>query len=412
MWEEMALRHILPRLPSKSLMRFNCVRKSWYTLINNPTFVENHLSNSMHNKLSTCILFNRFVQSYPNPSEKELAFSFLYLRNDYDDAEHNVNFVVEDIKFPLSSGQYIGLEVTESLYITGHCDGIVCLRDYCSGNLVLCNPAIKEIKLLPKSGLPDWWACAVGFGYDPKSKDYKVSRIATYQADIYGDGLIYPPRVEIYTLITDSWREIKNNSLETEATVFFPDSFQIYFQGICYWVGFEQPKLSVEYEDEEQKPMVILFDTGDEIFHNLLFPDSFYMYEEGSSYGYEMSYIMYTDLRIILWNGFIALFGFNRFSAFPDSYGVWVLDDFDGAKGSWTKHLTLEPLVGIKRVLEFWKSDKILMVTEDGDIVSYNLATEKNKNLLMNSPSDFETIVYVNSLVPITGGIKLESADI
>ncbi|CAL2269098.1 unnamed protein product [Prunus armeniaca] len=409
MWQEMALRHILPRLPSKSLIRFKCVRKSWYTLINNPTFVENHLSNSMQSRLSTCVLFSRFVQSDANSDEKELAFSFLYLRNDYDDDEHNVNFVVEDIKFPLSSGRFIGLEDVESPSILGHCNGIVCLSP-CSDNLVLCNPAIKEIKLLPKSGLPDWWGCAVGFGYDPKSKDYKVSRIASYQAEI--DGLIPPPRVEIYTLSTDSWREIKNNSLETDTTCFFPDYFQMYFQGICYWVGYEQPKQSVEYEDEEQKPMVIFFDTGDEIFHNILFPDSFYMYEEGSSYAYEMSYLMYCDLRIILWNGSIALFGFNRFSVFPDSYGVWVLDDFDGAKGSWTKHFTFEPLMGIKRVLEFWRSDEILMVTEDGDTVSYNLATEKLKNLPMNSLSDFETIVYVNSLVSITRGNKLESVDI
>nr|QDB64795.1 S locus F-box protein 1 [Prunus dulcis] len=409
MWEEMALRHILPRLPSKSLMRFKCVRKSWYTLINNPTFVENHLSNSMQSKLSTCVLFSRFVQSDANSDEKELAFSFIYLRNDYDDAEHNVNFVVEDIKFPLSSGRFIGLEDVESPSILGHCNGIVCLSP-CSDNLVLCNPSIKEIKLLPKSGLPDWWGCALGFGYDPKSKNYKVSRIASYQAEI--DGLIPPPRVEIYTLSTDSWREIKNNCLETDTTCFFPDYFQMYFQGICYWVGYDQPKQSVEYEDEEQKPMVILFDTGDEIFHNILLPDSFYMYEEGSAYAYEMSYIMYSDLRIILWNGSVALFGFNPCSALPESYGVWVLDGFDGAKGSWTKHLTFEPLIGIKRVLEFWKSDEILMVTENGHVVSYNLETEKLKNLPMNNPSDFETIVYVNSLVPITGGNKLENVDI
>ncbi|BFG36888.1 hypothetical protein CerSpe_231620 [Prunus speciosa] len=408
----MTFRRILPRLPSKSLMRFKCVRKSWYTVINNPTFVENHLSNSMHNKLSTCVLFSRFVQSDTNPSEKELAFSFLYLRNDYDDTENNVNFVVEDINFPLSSGQYIALEVIESPYIIGHCHGIICLNDS-SGNLFLCNPAIKEIKLLPKSGLPDWWGCAVGIGYDPKSKDYKVSRIASYRAEVYGDGLIlFPPRVEIYTFSTDSWREIKNNSLVTEAAVLFPDYFQMYFQGICYWVGYEQPKQYGFYDDEEQKPMVILFDTGDEIFHYILFPDSFYMYEEGSSYAYEMSYIMYTDLRIILWNGSIALFGFNRFSVFPDSYGVWVLDGFDGAKGSWTKHLTFEPLGGIKRVLEFWKTDEILMVTEHGDIVSYNLETEKLKDLPINIPSEFETIMYANSLVPITRGNKLEGVDI
>ncbi|VVA41387.1 PREDICTED: F-box/kelch-repeat [Prunus dulcis] len=398
----MALR-ILPRLPSKSLMRFKCVRKSWYTVINNPMFVETHLSNSMNNKLSTCVLFNRSVHSNANTGGKDFGLSFLYLHNDYDDSEHNINSVVEDIKFPLSTVQFIGLEVIESLNIRAHCNGIVYLCDDAGNNHVLCNPAIKELKLLPKSCLPNWRYCNVGIGYDPKSKDYKVHRIAYYGGDVFVEALeMFPPRVEIYTFCTDSWSEMKNNSLETDATFFWPVDFQMYFKGICYWVGYEQPKqFNSPYdplEDDEKKPMVILFDTGDEVFHNIVFPDSISMYE-GSPHCYDMC----CDMRIILWNGFIALFGINRFSALPESYEVWVLDDFDGAKGSWTNHFTFEPVMDIKRVLEFWKSDEILMVTQDGDIVSYSLETEKLKNLPMNNLSDFETIVYVNSLVPITG---------
>ncbi|KAI5326384.1 hypothetical protein L3X38_035458 [Prunus dulcis] len=119
------------------------------------------------------------------------------------------------------------------------------------------------------------------------------------------------------------------------------------------------------------------------------------------------------NIRIVkhrLWVPWARLTRFGKFDcpvdrvspeAIPSSELVWVLDDFYGAEGSWTKHLTFEPLVGIKRVLEFWKSEEILMVTEYGDIVSYNLETEKLKNLPRNSPSDFETSAYVNSLVTI-----------
>ncbi|CAL9003329.1 unnamed protein product, partial [Prunus brigantina] len=326
MSEEIVFR-ILPRLPSKSLMRFKCVHKSWYTVINNPMFVESHLSNSMHNKLSTCILFNRFVQS-----EKELRFSFLYLYNDYNDEdEHNVNSFVEDIKFPLCTGQFIGLEDIESLYIVAHCNGMVCLWDR-NDNIVLCNPAIKELKLLPKSCLPQMVQFGVGIGYDPKIKDYKIHKIS-YDEEIYGDRLvIFPPR----------------------------------------------------------KTMVFLFDTSDEVFHNILLPDC--LYEPTEEYRYDMS--------ILLWNESVALFGLDSPDAYA-AYGIWVMDDFEGAKGSWTRHLTFKILVDVKRSLKLWKSDEILVVTTSEDIVSYNLGTEKPRILPMHmeNPCILQNIVYVNSFV-------------
>lgn len=42
-----------------------------------------------------------------------------------------------------------------NIQISGHfCDGIICLYDLLREDcVVLCNPAIKEFKLLPKSGL-------------------------------------------------------------------------------------------------------------------------------------------------------------------------------------------------------------------------------------------------------------------
>ncbi|TQD90885.1 hypothetical protein C1H46_023564 [Malus baccata] len=46
---------ILPRLPSKSLMRFKCVCKSWSSLIRNPSFADIH--QSFHrNKLTNLLL--------------------------------------------------------------------------------------------------------------------------------------------------------------------------------------------------------------------------------------------------------------------------------------------------------------------------------------------------------------------
>ncbi|PON71384.1 F-box domain containing protein [Trema orientale] len=41
---------ILSKLPIKSLKRFNCVCKSWYSLISSPTFVAMHFNNKNRHK--------------------------------------------------------------------------------------------------------------------------------------------------------------------------------------------------------------------------------------------------------------------------------------------------------------------------------------------------------------------------
>lgn len=398
---------ILSRLPPRSLMRFKCVRKAWYTLINNPKFASMHLYNSIHKSLSTCIFFKRFVLKDPNTDEKELVFSLLNICNENDgDDEHIItHYIAEDINVPHSMGlktrgQFIGLEVLQSVSIIGHCDGIICLADS-SNNVVLCNPSIKEFKLLPqpclKKGIDQ---CTVGFGYDHKSKDYKVHRVVSYGEDMYDEQrlVIYPPGVEIYTLSSDSWREIGADYLETETTIFWPECFHVYLKGICYWLGHEQQKDFMSYfdrPDEDNRQVVILFDTVDEVFHNVLFPHTLYE-----------PYAGLFDVHLILWKeSSVALFGSHRIGAGLDSYGLWVLDDFGGVKDSWTKLLAFEPIVGIERSLEFWKSDEILMVATDGSIVSYNLGTDQLREISIHSmhPSYSETVVCVNSLVSITG---------
>ncbi|CAN6724600.1 unnamed protein product [Malus baccata var. baccata] len=121
---------ILARLPPKSLMRFKCVRKSWYVLFNNPHFVAEHLRlyNDQPSSSSTCILFKRSVLSTTEFNNEELVFSFLSLRNGKDsDVDHNPNCTVEDLHFPhsmglKSRGQFIelpGQELGESVSIVG-----------------------------------------------------------------------------------------------------------------------------------------------------------------------------------------------------------------------------------------------------------------------------------------------------
>nr|XP_011466174.1 PREDICTED: F-box/kelch-repeat protein At3g06240-like [Fragaria vesca subsp. vesca] len=396
--EEMVV-PILTRLSPKSLMRFKCVHKSWYNLINNPSFVDKHIMTSDRNNHSTSILCKRFILKDVSSEEKEIVYSLITFYNDNSGDEH---ITVEDIDIPSSMGvstrgQFVGNELEAVFRIDkGHCQGLICLSD--AWNTILWNPATKEFKVLPQSCIPDANMNCVGFGYDPKSKDYKV--VSIRQDELGNEDariVIYPPRVEVYTLGTDSWREIKTYNLEREVTNLWPESFQLYYKGFCYWIGREQRKefLSqyaiVEGEDEWVRYMITFFDTTNEVFDHILLPNCLYQQEE-----------QFSDMHVIVWKETTALFGSYRIGG-PDAYGLWVMDNLGCVEVSWTKHVTLEVVEGIKKDLEFWKSDEILMIATDGRIASYNISTKKINYLSIDSiyPEYSEAVVCLNSIVSI-----------
>ncbi|KAM5560999.1 hypothetical protein ABKV19_021889 [Rosa sericea] len=118
--------------------------------------------------------------------------------------------------------------------------------------------------------------------------------------------------------------------------------------------------------------------------------------------------------RLLVWNESIALFGLqNATSQNGASFGIWVMDEFDGPKSPWTRHISFELT---EKPLAFLKSDEILMAdTRDtsGRIFLYNLSTKKLKYLPIQSvQNDSAAVVYDNySIVSILGGNKLENKD-
>ena len=203
-----ALRHlpeevmieILSRLPPESLLRFKTVRKSWYALINDPKFATIYFSNSPHQQKH--ILVKRLVTK--NSGKQESIFSFLNFPLPFDGS-----VPVYDVDLPYD-------EDLRYSHICGHSHGLLCLNDL-GTDIFLCNPATREFRKLPPSILlltepptePDGYDSstnAIGFGYDSKSKDFKVVRVVDFME---GACHFYPSRVEIYDLSKDRWREIE-----------------------------------------------------------------------------------------------------------------------------------------------------------------------------------------------------------
>lgn len=389
--EEMVVQ-ILSRLPPKSLMRFRCVHKSWYNFINDPNFVDVHLSKSIDNrfssKTSTCVLFKRCVL---NNEANHILLSLVDLSNDNDDVQIQSNSI-RDLNLNNVPPLSVGLR-HDCLDIAGHCHGIICLTDF-SENVFLCNPALKQLKLLPKSCLRlpqpppktlnrlQSTGVAVGFGYDSRARVYKVVRIVMHFEGFWI--LFFPHMAEVYTMSSNSWREIKTDIPST--VVWSSSSSQIYFKGVYYWFALELDKETLD----ENKKVMLSFDMDDELFFHTPVPDSLQDSEE--NYG-----------SLGVWNESIALFSYHVESGVSKFIDIWVMDGFCGTKGCWTKHLTIEPIAGIGMPLTFWNSDELLLVATDGYVVSHNFDTKVLRNLPIHGVlfEHFQAVLYTSSLISV-----------
>ncbi|XP_050135722.1 F-box/kelch-repeat protein At3g06240-like isoform X2 [Malus sylvestris] len=379
---------ILSRLPPKSLMRFKCIRKSWCTLINSPCFVAKHLSDSVDNKLSssTCILLN-CSQAHVCSEEswkQGVLWSVINLSIDGDELHYDI----EDLtNAPFLKDDHHEVE------IHGYCDGIVCVT--VDENFFLCNPATGEFRQLPDSclllplpGVKEKFGLettlkGLGFGYDCKAKEYKVVRIIENYDCEYSDGeetyiehTALPHTAEVYTTTANSWKEIKINISSKILSLYsYPYSCSVYLKGFCYWLS---------SDDEEY---ICSFNLGDEIFDRIELPsrresgfklDGIFLYNESITY-YCTSYEERSRL-----------------------FEIWVMDNYDGVKSSWTKHLTAGPFKGIEFPLTLRKHDELLMIASDGRATSYNSSTRNLKYLHIPVIIYRNRVIdYAKSIVPV-----------
>ena len=97
-------------------------------------------------------------------------------------------------------------------------------------------------------------------------------------------------------------------------------------------------------------------------------------------------------------NGFIAMV---IYSSMSDNLGfdIWVLLEF-GVKESWTKLITIDPLLDLKRPLLFWKSGQIFMENTKGQLVLYDPFTQATKNVQLDGHKG--SVRVVQSILPLS----------
>ena len=120
-------------------------------------------------------------------------YKLIHEDNDNNDSSSEQ---IQDLKLPLRSSRLSYFQ------LVGSANGLFCL--YEENRCILWNPCIRKFITLPNPSVTAEFFCYLAFGFDSRTNDYKVVRIA-YKSDTRYEGA-KPPLVEVYSVSEGSWR--------------------------------------------------------------------------------------------------------------------------------------------------------------------------------------------------------------
>uniref|UniRef100_A0A2N9IQT9 F-box domain-containing protein n=1 Tax=Fagus sylvatica TaxID=28930 RepID=A0A2N9IQT9_FAGSY len=287
---------ILTLLPVKLLMRLRCVSKSFNSIITNPVFINSHLdrgkkplSNNNHGYL-------QYMPVTADRAFKEL--STLVYNTDRTFTQ------ISRFQIPFSNGL-----VPKVDRIAGFCNGIFLLLSYDDTVLYLWNPSIRKSKKLLPSTIGRNQLFTLGFAYHSQNNDFKILRIVCHKGCW--------PMAEVYTLSTDSWREVVvpvDYLFRSFSQSNLSRSFSFFFNGALHKVV-----------DCVKPGFILSFDVNDETFCKMMLPQH-YLDE------FEEPFEQLAEFK-----GLLALFVFNNdVYDFDRISHIWVMREY-GVFESWTK---------------------------------------------------------------------------
>lgn len=353
------VQEILLRLPVKTLLRFKCVSKHWYALIESCSFANEHYGHESNQE--------RLLVRHYDPNESRYTFA-LY---------------VDETCSRYEEPNYLQLPNTVD-DLMGPVNGIFCVLGLSRG-MGLLNPAVRQFKPLPECHLNvQPHLCSVdnvfGFGLDPITGDFKLVEIEYFwdeDRDIQHDC----PLVSIYNSGNDSWRHFEDVGLDSSTYCANRSLCNTFLDGYYYWL--------MEFENADIAA-VLAFNMNTEVFEELEVPCSVKSKKKG-----DLS--LYGDSVVLL------SYDLDSKDKIDQCIDVWVLTK----DRSWIKSITVGPLEEIGWPLGFWKNNELLLETGTSILALYNLFTQKLRNLDSggNEGEFFAHWVYTykESLVSIEG---------
>ncbi|KAF5731642.1 F-box and associated interaction domains-containing protein putative isoform 1 [Tripterygium wilfordii] len=381
---------ILPRLPVKSLMRFNSVCKAWHALFRNPDFISMHsVKRAALCKSNTPLLVKRGAHG-------ENCLTFISSTANHDGSEKTL-WIKEIIYLP------IGWNLLSNPRVVGPCNGLLCLFEHTNPvKIVLWNPATREFKPLPLAPIENddssstqiTFCEEVGFGFDSKSNDYKV---IMFISDLKG-GRRRLRRAELYSLKRDCWKEIpswRGILPAADDIVFDVRLSSLYVDGVYYWL------MVGDHTD-----WIMSFNMADEVFDimplsNFSVSIADEVFERTGMPASSRRGRYRTTLAIL--DGSIHAFLYPRSYSFEDYFVyIWVMTE-NGVKESWIKQARIGPISRDHLPVGFWESGELCLEDSIGKLVLYDPGTQKVKNLKLHGvkyrllPANYaESLVFIN----------------
>ncbi|XP_009762226.1 F-box/kelch-repeat protein At3g23880-like [Nicotiana sylvestris] len=352
---------ILIRLPVTSLVRFKCVCKSWYSLIENPNLISKHLHNLSSRKNYVRLLISR----RGNITNKRVVSLSM---NDTFDV-----FINQD--FPSYFNDKFG-----HVRLIGPCNGIVCLCGY-PDNIVIWNPSIRDYKILPQSQIQRLVGSTVrgsdfGLGFDSKRNDYKVIQILF----CLSNDRVVVYQVEIYSLNENIWR--KYNGIVPAKIKYGNISWSmIYKNEIFCWLA----------QNGDNNEVILSFNMSEEIFENTPLPSNIGVFGEQEIRNIWVILPLNESISLIVY----CLKQVEKY------FDIWVINEL-GVKNCWTKLQRIGPLSRVERPLGFWKNGEFILENSNGQLVIYDPVNQEVKTLGFYGKRDrLELVVYKESLVSV-----------
>ena len=385
------LPNILLRLPTKSIVKFTCVCKTWRSLIRNPDFISAHLKLSNYNQ--ALLLFRFWADSRLDCEKEDNDEKEVYkLYCDNQDFNEHARF-----DFPFDT-----LGRTSIIKVVGTCNGLVCVEDNgLLGRIILWNPCVRMFVELPTPSITYQgyheedeygYDTATGLGFDSKTNDYKVVRVVTV-VDVKRRGYwgVYPPKVEVYSLATGEWSMV-TTALPGAVHTCDPMPF---VNGALHWVALRRTN-NLKYRN-----FIMVLDLGDMVFREIALP----ILSDEKDYGNE-SHI----------HPFISAYG-NSLALIHRGRGyclnVWLMKRYADAS-SWTK-IVIFPHIGLWdqaiKAIEgvgyryklsakgFRKNGEVVLELAKLPFVSQDLETQECKALPISAYNYTFVGSYVKSLV-------------
>jgi len=206
--------YILMTLPVKSLIRFKCVCKFWFSLISDPKFADSHF------ELTSATHTHRILSiSSCSPLQiRSIDFESSRLNNHCD--------------------SLFNFSLPPDIRIRGSCRGFIYLQ--CSSNIYLCNPSTGLYKQIPLSPfdtklIEHRFDHLYGFGYDRSRDDYLVVSLS------YDPTVDYiSPNFEFFSLRDNTWKQIEMDGAHYYYIVSANDhrKLGVLFNGAIHWLAY------------------------------------------------------------------------------------------------------------------------------------------------------------------------------